>query len=60
VILPHHFTEILIINVDENTILRHGNIDIPLLNETAVSDLKKKLYGNIKPCNNLRRHSDKN
>jgi hypothetical protein len=25
-------TEILIINVDENTIIRHGNIDIPLLN----------------------------
>ena len=36
---PHHFTEILIINVDENTIVRHGNMDIPLLNAMA---LRKK------------------
>jgi hypothetical protein len=35
-----HFTEILI-NVDENTIVRHGNIDIPLLNATAVLDIYK-------------------
>ena len=40
---PHHFAEILIINVDENSSFRHGNIDIPLLNATAVSDLKKTL-----------------
>ena len=26
-----------------NTIVRHGNIDIPLLNATAVSDFKKTL-----------------
>ena len=34
-------TEILIINVDDNTSYTHGIIDIPLLNATAVSDLKK-------------------
>ena len=38
---PHQFTEILIINVDENTSVMHGIKDILLLNATAVSDLKK-------------------
>ena len=38
---PHEFTEILIINVDENTCVIHGNIETLLLNATAVSDLKK-------------------
>ena len=41
---PHQFTEILIINVDENTCVIHGNIDkLLLLNATAVSDFKKTL-----------------
>ena len=50
---PHQFTEILIINVNENTSVMHGNIDKLLLNATAVSDFKK-LYRKSKPCNNLR------
>ena len=40
---PHHSTEILIINVNDNTSYTHGIIDIPLLNATAVSDFKKTL-----------------
>ena len=40
-----------------NTIVRHGNIDIALLNTTAVSDFKKTLRKS-KPCNNLRRRSE--
>jgi hypothetical protein len=53
VILHSHIdsTEILIINVDDNTSYTHGIIDIPLLNATNVSDFKKTL------CNNLRWHS---
>ena len=38
---PRQFTEILIINVDENTTVMHGIKDILLLNATAVSDFKK-------------------
>ena len=38
---PHEFTEILIINVDENTSVMHGLT--LLLNATAVSDFKKAL-----------------
>ena len=40
---PHQFTEILIINVDENTSVIHGIKNILLLNATAVSDFKKAL-----------------
>ena len=47
---PHHFTEILIINVDENTIVSHGNKDTLLLHATAVSDFFLN-YGKSKPCN---------
>ena len=42
---PHEFTEILIINVDENSSVMHGNLDKLLLNATAVSDFKKKING---------------
>ena len=40
---PHEFTEILIINVDENVSVMHGTLDTLLLNATAVSDFKKAL-----------------
>ena len=40
----HQFTEILIINVDENTSVIHGIKDILLLNASAVSDFKKALW----------------
>ena len=40
---PHQFTEILIINVDENTSVIHGSLDKLLLNATTVSDFKKAL-----------------
>ena len=48
---PHQFTEILIINVDENTSVMRGTLDKLLLNATAVSDIKKALPST--PCNNL-------
>ena len=58
VILHSHkvSTEILIINVDDNTSYIHGIMDIPLLNATAVSDFKK-VYGKRNACNYLRRLS---
>ena len=40
---PHQFTEILIINVDENTSVMHGTLDKLLLNATSVSDFKNTL-----------------
>ena len=45
--MSHQFTEILVINVDENTSVTHEIIHIPLLNATAVSDLKKTLRKNL-------------
>ena len=54
---PREFTEILIINVNENTIVRHGNIDTLLLNATAVSDLKKTLRKKYKLRTALRAQS---
>ena len=50
--MSHQFTEILVINVDENTSVMLGTLDKLLLNANAVSDVKK-LYGKSKPCNNL-------
>ena len=47
----------LIINVDENTIIMHGIIDTLLLNETAVSDLKKKLSTALRQQNQAKQIS---
>ena len=44
----HIILQILIINVAENTIGRHGNIDIPLINATAVSDFEKANHAIIR------------
>ena len=66
---PHQCTEILIINVDENSSVMHGTLDTLLLNATAVSDffflpLTEKAYHAIiwvrtsepKPANKNIRH----
>ena len=45
--MPHQFTEILVINVDENTSVMHGTLDKLLLNATALSDKKKALHAII-------------